>query len=249
MAGDPQRILIIGGTAEARALAKRLAADGRYFPLTSLAGLTSAPEVIEGETRTGGFGGADGLARFIGDRGIALVVDAAHPFACRISTDVVEACSSAGVPCLRLERPRWEMDGGDEWTRVPDLRAAAFAIPPDARALVTVGRTEIAAFFERGDVSILARMIERPPETPPGHVEVMLSRPPYTLGQELTLMRSRDISVLVTKNSGGEATYPKLEAARELELPVIMIDRPGKPAMTTAETVDALLPMIAERIG
>lgn len=249
MAGDPQRILILGGTAQARDLAKRLATDDRYFPLTSLAGLTSAPEAIEGETRTGGFGGAAGLARFIEERGIALVVDAAHPFACRISMDAVEACSSTGVPCLRLERPAWEAQDGDDWTIVPDVRAAAFAIPPEARALVTVGRTEVAAFFERDDVSILARMIERPPEASPKHVEVLLSRPPYTLGQELTLMRARDISVLVTKNSGGDATYPKIEAARELELPVIMIERPGKPAVPMAETVDALLPMIEEHMA
>ena len=249
MAGDPQRILILGGTAEARELAKRLAADGRYFPLTSLAGLTSAPAPISGETRTGGFGGAEGLAGFIRDRGIALVVDAAHPFAARISADAAGACAATGVPCLRLERSRWEMEGGDEWTFVPDLHAAALAIPPESRALVTVGRTEISAFFERDDISMLARMIERPPEAPPNHVEILLARPPFSLGQELTLMRARAITVLVTKNSGGDATYGKLEAARELELPVIMVERPEKPPMPKAQTVDGLLPMIAERIA
>lgn len=249
MAGDPQRILILGGTAEARELAKRLAADDGYFPLTSLAGLTSAPAAISGETRAGGFGGAEGLARFIEDRGIALVLDAAHPFAARISADAAEACAATDVPCLRLERPRWEMDGGDEWTVVPDLPAAVLAIPPDARALVTVGRMEIAAFFERDDISILARMIERPAETPPNHVEILLARPPFSLAQECTLMRARAITVLVTKNSGGDATHGKLEAARELELPVIMVDRPEKPPMTTAKSVDEVVGLIEDMLN
>lgn len=249
MPSEPKRILILGGTGEGRALARRLTADPRYSPVTSLAGLTSEPEAIDGETRTGGFGGAAGLASFIDERGIAAVVDAAHPFAARISANAVDACRGAGVPCLRLERARWEAQGGDEWTHVGDVEEAAAAVPPKARAFVTVGRKEIAAFMARDDVSILARMIERPDEPVPRHVEIMLARPPFTTAQETNLMRARGITVLVTKNSGGDATYAKVAAARELEIPVIMVLRPKKPPSLTVATVDDMVAMLSDIVS
>jgi len=246
---EPIRVLILGGTGEARELARSLSADPRYFPVTSLAGLTREPEAIEGETRTGGFGGVDGLAQFIKAQEIGVVVDAAHPFAAQISANAVVACGMSGVACLRLERPCWEAQGGDEWTVVADIGAAAFAIPPEAHAFVTVGRQEIGAFISRDDISILARMIERPDVTLPGNVEIMLARPPFTVGQETTLMQARGISLLVTKNSGGQATYTKVEAARALELPVIMVARPKKPRALTVATSKEMLALIGETIG
>lgn len=249
MPGEPIRVLILGGTGEARELAKSLSDDPRYFPVTSLAGLTREPEVIEGETRSGGFGGVEGLAQFIKAQDIGVVIDAAHPFAAQISANAVEACGLSGVSCLRMERPRWEAQGGDEWTMVDDIGAAAFAIPPETRAFVTVGRQEIGAFFSRNDIIIMARMIERPELAIPRHVEIMLARPPFTVAQETTLMRARNISLLVTKNSGGAATYAKVAAARELELPVIMVERPAKPGVPTVETCQEMLSLLRDAIG
>lgn len=249
MPDEPIRVLILGGTGEARELARSLSSDPRYFPVTSLAGLTREPEMIAGETRTGGFGGVKGLAQFIAEQDIDVVVDGAHPFAAQISTNAVEACASSGVPCLRLERPRWEAQGGDEWTVVDDVGAAAFAIPPEAHAFVTVGRQEIGTFFSRDDISLLARMIERPNVTIPGNAEIMLARPPFTVEQEKTLMLARGISLLVTKNAGGEATYAKVEAARRLNLPVIMIARPKKPPALTVSSSEEMLSLIGETIG
>lgn len=246
MPNKQKRILILGGTADARELASRLDADERFFPVTSLAGLTSAPEPVDGETRIGGFGGVAGLHRFIEDHAIAAVVDASHPFAVQISANAVEACEEAGVPCLRLERPPWETQEGDNWTIVPDVRAAAFTIPPEARAFVTVGRQEIGHFFERGDIFVLARMIERPDIDIPAWAELMLARPPFTLQQEKTLMAARDISVLVTKNSGGDATYAKVAAAREMGLPVLMVARPEKTGAVSASGVEDLIALLEE---
>lgn len=246
MPGKQKRILILGGTSDARELASRLDADERFFPVTSLAGLTSEPEPLDGETRVGGFGGAAGLRRFIEDHAIAAVVDASHPFAAQISANAATACEEAGVPCLRLERPPWHAQKGDDWTVVPDVRAAAFTIPPEARAFVTVGRQEIGHFFSRDDIFVLARMIERPDIDVPAWAELMLARPPFTLEQEKTFMVARNIGVLVTKNSGGDATYAKVAAARELGLPVLMVARPEKVQVRLAENVDEVVGMIKE---
>lgn len=246
MPGKPKRILILGGTSDARELASRLNADEEFFPVTSLAGLTSTPEPLDGETRSGGFGGVAGLHRFIEDHAIAAVVDASHPFAAQISANAATACEETEVPCLRLERPAWEAQEGDDWTIVPDVRAAAFTIPPEARAFVTVGRQEIGHFFSRDDIFVLARMIERPDIDVPAWAELMLARPPFTLQQEKTLMVARDIGVLVTKNSGGDATYAKVAAARELGLPVIMVARPVKAGVASARDVDGLIALLEE---
>lgn len=244
MPNDPQRILILGGTVEARLLAGSLEGDTRYAPLTSLAGVTAKPARIAGEIRTGGFGGVDGLAEFLRAERIVLMVDATHPFAMQISANAAQAGKLTGVPCLRLERPAWEMQPGDNWVHVKDLNAAANAIPSGARALVTIGRQEMAAFFARTDIHLLARMIEPSDADLPDNAEIILARPPFSLSQETALMQDKRITILVSKNSGGDTTYTKIEAARALGLPVVMIDRPVKPTLTTASRVDEMMALL-----
>jgi precorrin-6A/cobalt-precorrin-6A reductase len=242
------RILILGGTAEARMLAERLEGKPRFSPLTSLAGVTLKPSRIAGEVRTGGFGGPTGLANFLREESIALMVDATHPFAAQISANAVQASARSGIPCLRLERSEWEEQKGDDWMRVNDIKAAARAIPSNARALVTVGRQEVEPFFAREDIHVLARMIEPPDTKVPDSAEIILARPSFSLDEERALLEEKHVSVLVSKNSGGAATYAKIEAAREMELPVIMIARPGKPEAVTASSVEEMMALIEKTL-
>ncbi len=237
MPDEVLRILILGGTEEARLLASRLADDTRYYAITSLAGRTASPNEIAGEVRSGGFGGVAGLRDFIAKNHIALIVDATHPYAVQISANAMRT----NVPCLRLERPPWQPETGDNWSLAANIDAAAQALPKGARALVTVGRQEIAPFLARADIYVVARMIERPGCETPDNVEILLARPPFSCAQERALMQDKRIDVLVTKNSGGEASYAKLQAARALGLPVIMIDRPDKVETVTAASVGQML--------
>jgi precorrin-6A/cobalt-precorrin-6A reductase len=249
MSNNPIRILILGGTAEARLLAARLEDDARFIPLTSLAGVTAKPSKIAGEVRTGGFGGVDGLREFVSAEHIALMVDATHPFAAQISAHAVQAGTLANVPVLRLERPPWERQDGDDWVQVADINEAARSIPEGAHVLVTVGRQEVAPFFAKRDIHVIARMIEPPEVSVPGHAELLLARPPFTREQEKALMEDKRITVLVTKNSGGDATFAKIEAARDLGLPVIMIARPEKSSLTTASGVDEMMELIEQKFS
>lgn len=248
MPGERKRVLILGGTAEARRLAEHLTADGRYDVITSLAGRTTAPETPPGTVRTGGFGGSKGLKNFLQAERINLVADATHPFAATISANAVAACADTQVPCIRLERPPWRAEPGDQWISATGISEAATTIPSGATALVTVGRQEIAPFFMRTDVHVVARMIEPPSVDIPPHAELILARPPFTLAQERALMEEKRIDVLVTKNSGGDATAAKLAAARALTRPVIMIARPPPPDVPSAATADAVAAWIAERL-
>lgn len=249
MPGNAPKILILGGTREARALAGLLWGDGRFHAITSLAGRTSNPEPIAGEVCVGGFGGLAGLRDFIADKGIALILDATHPFAARISANAVQASASAGISCLRLERPAWVQEPGDNWTHVAHIDAAVRAISKNARALVTVGRQGVAPFFARRDIHVVARMIEPPEIKIPDNGEILLARPPFALEQDRALMEEERIDVLVTRNSGGNATYAKIEAARELGLPVIMIERPDKAPLAVAASVEEMMRLIEERLA
>jgi len=246
---DVSRILILGGTVEARLLAERLEGDKRFSPLTSLAGVTTTPSQIAGEIRTGGFGGAEGISVFLRQERIALIVDATHPFAAQISANAAKASTQTGVPCLRLERPAWQEEPEDRWTHVTDIEGAARAIPEGARVLVTVGRQEVARFFARRDIHVVARMIEPPDTNAPDNAEVLLARPPFSQQQERTLLEDKRITVLVTKNSGGDATYAKILATRETGLPVIMIARPDKPPLPSASTVNEMMTLLDERLA
>ncbi|MFI6099847.1 cobalt-precorrin-6A reductase [Lentzea sp. NPDC051213] len=221
-------ILILGGTGEARELARRVPA------ISSLAGRVSNPALPVGEVRVGGFGGVDGLAQWLRDNDIHAVVDATHPFARQITANAFEACQRVGVSFLILRRPGFEPQDG--WTWVDSVAEAALSLP-GSRVFLTTGRQDLAEFAGCPQW-FLARMVE-PPEPPmPARIEVLLSRGPFTVDGELELMRSRRIDVLVTKDSGGAMTSAKLEAARQLGIPVVIVRRPPLPPAETVATVD-----------
>ncbi|WP_341267441.1 cobalt-precorrin-6A reductase [Gordonia malaquae] len=219
-------VLILGGTGEARALAKTLVDDG-VDVVSSLAGRVASPRLPVGAVRIGGFGGRRGLAEFMRDNGVRAVVDATHPFAVRITPNAHAAAADEGVPHLRLTRPEWVEGPGDVWTRVPTIGAAAAAVG-GRRVFLTTGRQDVSAFADVADSWFLIRVVDPPERTLPPHHEVLRSRGPYRLDGELDLMRRHRIEVVVTKNSGGSLTSAKLAAARELGLPVIVVDRPAE---------------------
>ncbi|WP_067806325.1 cobalt-precorrin-6A reductase [Actinomadura formosensis] len=221
-----RRVLILGGTAEARALAARLTG---VHVVSSLAGRVTDPRLPAGAVRIGGFGGPEGLAAWLREHRIDRLVDATHPFAERMSASAARASELTGVPLLALRRPGWDAEDGDDWRRVPSLPAAAAAPPAGARVFLTTGRRSIPVFAARADAWFLARSVD-PPEPPvPANVEVLLARGPYTVDGERALIREHRLTVLVTKDSGGAMTRAKLTAARDAGLPVIMVDRPPLP--------------------
>jgi len=252
---DPTRELILGGTSEAAVLARALAEEPRVAATTSLAGRTRAPGELPGAVRRGGFGGARALADYLESHGIDLLVDATHPFATRISRNAAQACAAAGVPRLVLTRPPWTAREGDRWTPVPDAEAAAAALSGlgpglGARVFLTIGRQELAAFAGLDAVWFLVRLVEPPEEPIPlEEYHLVLGRGPFSLEREIALLREHGIEALVSKNSGGAGTYAKIEAARALGLPVVMIERPSLPAGETVETVAAVLAWIEPRLG
>lgn len=242
------RVLILGGTAEARKLAELLA-DAGIPPVTSLAGVTRAPADIPGETRSGGFGGADGLARTLETERFLAVVDATHPFAVAISRHAEEAARSCSMPIVRLERPAWREEPGDRWTRVESVGAAVAAIASGAHILLTIGRKEILPFLARRDISGIARMIEPPGFEVNANWRVLLARPPFHVEKELCLLDEHQISLVVTKNSGGDETRAKLIASRIRGIEVIMIARPAKPIVPTVDAPLAALAFIKEVVS
>ncbi len=247
---NPTRVLILGGTAEAAALARALAEDARVAATTSLAGRTRAPAELPGAVRRGGFGGAQALADYLAARAVDLLVDATHPFAARISRNAVQACAAGGVPRLVLTRAPWTAREGDRWTPVPDAQAAAAALPGlGARVFLTIGRQELAAFAGLDTVWFLVRLVE-PPEDPIlfEDFRLVLGRGPCSLEQETALLRAHGIDVVVSKNRGGPGTYAKIEAARAFGLPVVMVERPALPEGEIVESVAAALAWIERRL-
>ncbi len=243
---NPTSVLILGGTAEAAALARSLAEEARVAVTTSLAGRTRAPAELPGAVRRGGFGGAQALADYLKVQSFDLLVDATHPFAARISRNAAQACAAAGVPRLVLTRPPWTAREGDRWTPVPDAQAAAAALPGlGRRVFLTIGRQELSAFAALTDVWFLVRLVE-PPEDPIPleDFRLVLGRGPFSLARETALLREHGIEAVVSKNSGGAGTYAKIEAARALGLPVVMVERPALPDGETVESVAATLAWI-----
>ena len=248
MANAKGSILILGGTAEARDLAGLLC-DAGYAPVTSLAGITRAPAAIRGETRLGGFGGPDGIARYLEEGRFRALIDATHPFAATISRHAEEAARRCGIGLFRLERPAWRPEPGDHWIEVADNAAALRTLPAGARVLLTIGRKEILPFLARPDISGIARMIEPPAQHIPAAWRVLLARPPFVRDAELQLLADHAITHLVTKNSGGEETRAKLVAAREKGVEVVMIQRPPKPEGYTVADPRSLLILLDECLG
>lgn len=237
------KVLILGGTHDARDLAAALLAEG-YDPVTSLAGVTTAPIMPPGRVRTGGFGGVEGLKDYLVEERISAIADATHPFAAVMSHHAAEAAAALALPILRVERPAWEAGTDDHWINVATTGEAVAALPSGARALVTIGRKEIGAFFARGDISGVARMIEVPAEDVPAGWSILRERPPFAPDSEAALITHHAITHLVTKNAGGDETSAKLKAARETKIPVIMIARPRKPMVHCVPTVEAAIPAL-----
>jgi precorrin-6A/cobalt-precorrin-6A reductase len=235
------KVLVLGGTREARLLADRLAGDARFQVLLSFAGRTENLVLPAGAYRVGGFGGAAGLAAFLEREGYGVLVDATHPFAAQISTNAVEAARSLELPMIRLERPRWEAQAGDRFVSVFDMVAAAGAIGPEPRRVfLTIGQTEVSAFERAPQHDYLIRAINAfEPGLP--RARLILERGPFELAAELALLEREAIEVVVSKNSGTDATYAKIVAARQLGLPVIMVDRPPLPEAPLAHSLDQIL--------
>ena len=241
-------ILILGGTTEARVLAERLAARARVRVTLSFAGRTRDPATPLCTLRVGGFGGADGLAAWLDAHAVDALVDATHPFARTISANARAAAGTAGVPLIVVARPPWQPVAGDRWTRVPDMAGAARAIgAAPRRVLLAIGRQEVAAFRAAPQHHYHVRSVEPPDpaDLPPG-AETLLARGPFAEAAERALLEARRIEVVVAKNSGGDATYGKIAAARSLGLPVIIVDRPPGEGMTLDAAL-AHLAALAER--
>ncbi|MEV0702355.1 cobalt-precorrin-6A reductase [Saccharopolyspora sp. NPDC050389] len=232
------RVLLLGGTGEARKLAERLAERPDLHVTSSLAGRVREPQLPPGEVRVGGFGGPDGLADWLRREQVDAVVDATHPFAGTITENAVAAADRAGCPILVLCRPAWQPGPGDDWRAVPSMTTAAALLPElGERIFLTTGRQGLAHFAAL-DLRFLVRTVD-PPEPPlPPHTTVLLARGPFTVRDELALLREHSIDVVVTKNSGGSMTSAKLTAARELGLPVVVVQRPPQPPAPSAETVE-----------
>ncbi|MFJ8565095.1 cobalt-precorrin-6A reductase [Streptomyces sp. NPDC093514] len=236
-------VLILGGTTEARRLAEALASDPSVHVTTSLAGRVASPVLPPGDTRIGGFGGIAGLAGWIIGFDVTHVVDATHPFAEQMSFHASEAEALTGVPLLALRRPGWTPQPADDWTFVDSLAEAAALLPGFGnRAFLTTGRMGLHTFAHLTDTWFLVRSVDPPAAPVPPRLEVLLARGPFTLEDERELLARHRIDVLVTKDSGGSATAPKLTAAREAGIPVLVVRRPPVPqGVPEADSVDAVL--------
>ncbi len=236
-------VLILGGTTEAYDLAAALVAHGGLRVVTSFAGRTKSPRLPAGEWRSGGFGGAEGLAEYLRAARFDAVIDATHPFAAAMAFNAAEACAQEGVKLLRLERAPWRPGPGDRWKEVDTQEEAAAILRGNAkRVLMAVGRQELAPFVSLDEIWFLIRSVEAPEPMPAfEQYELLLSRGPFDVAGERALLRDKRIDAIVCKNSGGSATQAKLIAAREVGISVIMKRRPPRPELPIAYTIDDAL--------
>lgn len=237
-------VLVLGGTGEARSLAAALTADG--VPVTSsLAGRVAEPVLPVGDVRVGGFGGADGLAAFLREAGTSAVVDATHPFAATITANAAAACAEVGVPLLRLQRPGWSAQPGDDWRWAASLAEAATMV--HGTVFLTTGRQGVGAFAALPG-RVLVRSVDPPTEPLPAGATLLLARGPFSVTDEVALMTGHGVDVVVTKDSGGHMTEAKLTAARQLGIPVVLVRRPALPAgVAVVHTVAAAREWVASR--
>ncbi len=236
------KLLVLAGTAEARALAERLAGDRRFEVVASLAGATRAPVRYAVPVRVGGFGGEDLQEKYIIDNGFEAVLDATHPFARIMPMRTRAICTRLGLPCLRLLRPGWRPGPGDRWTWVADEAAVAGVITTGARVFLATGRRSLPRFAALADGRHLVARVIDPPETPFPFPkgDWLVGRPPYALVDEVETFRAHRIDVLVAKDAGGPAGA-KLAAARALGLPVVLLRRPPEPPGDRVQSVDAVI--------
>jgi precorrin-6A/cobalt-precorrin-6A reductase len=239
-------ILILGGTAEAKALAARLATNSDYEILLSLAGRTRTPAEQPVPVRVGGFGGVQGLASFLRERNVDLLIDATHPFAAQISRSAGEAAALAGTDILALRRPAWSLQEGDRWQQVDDIAAAVQALDRSPRRVfLTLGRQELLPFEAMKQHSYLVRSVDpvEPPLALP-HVSYITARGPFSEADEIQLLERYAIDLIVSKNSGGTASVGKITAARRLGIEIVLIERPRLPDVTSARNVAELAGMV-----
>jgi precorrin-6A/cobalt-precorrin-6A reductase len=244
-----ERLLILGGTAEAAELARVAAVrfGDALEVTTSLAGRTEHPRDLAGHVRTGGFGGPAGLVAYLTEHGIGRLIDATHPFATRISAAARLACEQANVPRLVLQRPPWGRHPLDRWIAVDSVKGAAAIVDRTGRrAWLTLGASEIAAFSGATAVHFLVRLVDPPRQPLPlRSYEVIVGRGPFSLTEERSHIERHAIDVLVCKASGGRATEAKIIAARERGLPVIMVRRPPPEPGEGVDTVAGALDWLA----
>ena len=245
-------LLILGGTTEATALA--IAVDRAGINATfSYAGRVARPKRQPLPTRVGGFGGVDGLADYITKNGVTHVVDATHPFAAQMSTNAVAACAQTGIKLIALTRPKWEPQAGDRWTHVADIEAAVDALSGAPKnVMLAIGRMHLDAFAPQPQHNYLLRLVDAPDgDVPLPNRHIIVDQGPFSVENDTALMREHGVDVIVSKNAGGTGARAKIDAARALGLPIIMIDRPAVPARpevgTTAEVLDWLDHSITDR--
>ncbi|WP_375307979.1 cobalt-precorrin-6A reductase [Bradyrhizobium sp. A11] len=235
------RALILGGTADAGLLAAEIARAG-LDAVYSYGGRTRTPADQPLPTRIGGFGGVSGLADYIRREGITHVIDATHPFAAEMSRHAVEACAQTATPLIALERAPWTRASGDNWTEVADVTAAVAALPEaPANVFLAIGRQHIAPFATKPQHTYTLRFVDLPEAPLPFAADVIVSRGPFTLPSELEMLRKRGIAWIVARNSGGDGARAKIDAARRLGLPVVMIARPKLPERRRVESVTEVM--------
>jgi precorrin-6A/cobalt-precorrin-6A reductase len=238
-----KRLLILGGTTEARKLAERLAPRADIAVKLSLAGRTALPVPHAVPVRAGGFGGAAGLAGYLTANGIDALVDATHPYASTISANAVEAARQTGVAFIALRRPPWIKIAGDRWTEVNDTPAAADAIGTrPRRVFVALGRNDLAPFAAAPQHVYLFRSVDPiDPPLPLPRASYITARGPFSEPDDRALMQAHGVEVVIAKNSGGNAAYGKIAAARGLGIEVILVRRPIVPAGPAVETIEAVM--------
>ncbi len=243
------KLLILGGTAEAAAIAEQAVALSGMKVITSLAGRTRAPRRVPGEQRIGGFGGPKAMADYLRDERIDVLIDATHPFAVNISANAAAACDAAGIPRLILVRPPWQPSPDDDWIAVDDGPAAAAEIAARGfrRGFLATGRQELPAFAGLADIWLLVRLVDPPVEPLPlANYDVVTGRGPFVEAEEHAMLSNRDIDVIVAKNAGGAGSWPKMAAARQLNIPVVMIERGQTQTGEVVETVDDVMAWLAD---
>ncbi|MBD2364721.1 cobalt-precorrin-6A reductase [Anabaena minutissima FACHB-250] len=245
------RVLILGGTGDAAELTARVANIPGIEAIASLAGRTREPSVPEGNVRIGGFGGVSGLANYLCQMQVDLLIDATHPFASQISWNAAAAANQVNIPRLMLIRPPWEKVVGYRWVEVDNHQAAAKVLEKQAkRVFLTVGRQELGAFAHLKNIWFLMRMIDPPGAdalVPSG--VILCDRGPFALENERQILIQHNIDTIVSKNSGGNATYAKIVAARELGIQVVMINRPPLPPGEQVADVDGAVTWLLDQIG
>ncbi|MBI3505950.1 MAG: cobalt-precorrin-6A reductase [Proteobacteria bacterium] len=240
------RILVLGGTQDARELADMLVADG-LDAILSLAGRTAAPAASAARMRSGGFGGAEGLAAFLHAEGIAACVDATHPFAARMSRNALSACAARGVPRLALVRPEWVQVDGDRWIFVDDVAQAARLLPSMGKRVFVAFADGLGPLAEL-DLEFVVRRAEPGPVDLPG-AQVRVQRGPFARDAERVLFAAEGIDAILAKASGGEGARAKLDAARNLGLPVVLLRRPPSPPGPQADGIAAARLWVRATLG